>query len=105
MTTQQKILLGLLIFVPVALLNFIFKLPPMVSFIISGLAIVPLAAWIANATEAISEVIGPTLGGLLNATFGNVTEMIIAMIIAIVALRQGLTEVVKASLSGSIIHP
>ncbi|WP_448534446.1 calcium/proton exchanger [Parathermosynechococcus lividus] len=99
MTMQQKILLGLLIFVPIALLNFIFKLPPMVSFIISGLAIVPLAAGIANATEAISEVIGPTLGGLLNATFGNVTEMIIA----IVALRQGLTEVVKASLSGSII--
>ncbi|WP_448513790.1 calcium/proton exchanger [Parathermosynechococcus lividus] len=99
MTMQQKILLGLLIFVPIALLNFIFKLPPMVSFIISGLAIVPLAAWIANATEAISEVIGPTLGGLLNATFGNVTEMIIA----IVALRQGLAEVVKASLSGSII--
>ncbi len=99
MSVQQKILLGLLMFVPLALLNFIFKLPPLVSFIVSGLAIVPLAAGIANATEAISEVIGPTLGGLLNATFGNVTEMIIA----IVALRQGLAEVVKASLSGSII--
>jgi len=99
MTLQQKILLGLLIFVPIALLNFIVKLPPLVSFMVSGLAIVPLAAGIANATEAISEVIGPTFGGLLNATFGNVTEMIIA----IVALRQGLAEVVKASLSGSII--
>ncbi|URR35601.1 calcium/proton exchanger [Thermosynechococcus sp. HN-54] len=99
MTTQEKILLGLLIFVPLALLNFIVKMPPMVSFILSGLAIVPLAAWIANSTEAIAEVIGPALGGLLNATFGNVTEMIIA----IVALRQGLAEVVKASLSGAII--
>lgn len=99
MTTQEKILLGLLIFVPLALLNFIVKMPPMVSFILSGLAIIPLAAWISNSTEAIAEVIGPALGGLLNATFGNVTEMIIA----IVALRQGLAEVVKASLSGSII--
>lgn len=99
MTTQEKILLGLLIFVPLALFNFIVKMPPMVSFILSGLAIVPLAAWISNSTEAIAAVIGPALGGLLNATFGNVTEMIIA----IVALRQGLAEVVKASLSGAII--
>lgn len=43
-----KILLGLLIFVPLALLNFIVKMPPMVSFILSGLAIIPLAAWISN---------------------------------------------------------
>jgi Ca2+:H+ antiporter len=56
---------------------------PLLVFAISGLAIVPLAGWIANSTEEIAVVTGPTIGGLLNATFGNATELIIA----IVALR------------------
>jgi Ca2+:H+ antiporter len=68
-------------------------------FITAGLAILPLAAWMGTATEEIAIVVGPSLGGLLNATFGNATELIIA----IVALKAGAVNVVKASLTGSII--
>jgi Ca2+:H+ antiporter len=89
----------MLVFVPIAIIARELHLHPLVVFITSGLAIIPLAALIADSTEAIATVIGPTLGGLLNATFGNATEMIIS----IVALRAGLVDVVKASLSGAII--
>lgn len=63
------------------------------------LAIVPLAKLLGEATEQLALSVGQTLGGLLNATFGNAVEMIIA----IFALREGLTEVVKGSLVGSIV--
>lgn len=63
------------------------------------MAIVPLAAFIAEATEVIAAIIGPILGGLLNATFGNLTEMVVS----VVALRAGLVEVVKASILVAII--
>ena len=68
-------------------------------FITAGLAIIPLAGWMGMATEEIAVVVGPSLGGLMNATFGNATELIIA----IIALRAGLIDVVKASITGSII--
>ncbi len=68
-------------------------------FVTAALAIIPLAAWMGTATEEIAVVMGPALGGLLNATFGNATELIIAL----VALNAGLVDVVKASLTGSII--
>lgn len=68
-------------------------------FILAGIAIIPLAGWMGKATEHLADRTGEALGGLLNATFGNMAELIIA----IVALRQGLTEVVKASLTGSIL--
>ncbi|HQO77068.1 MAG TPA: calcium/proton exchanger [Thermodesulfobacteriota bacterium] len=68
-------------------------------FIASGLAIVPLAAWMGHATEHLAERTGEGVGGFLNATFGNAAELIIAL----AALRSGLHEVVKASLAGSII--
>ncbi|MGH7558101.1 MAG: calcium/proton exchanger [Gemmatimonadota bacterium] len=68
-------------------------------FIIAGLAIVPLAGWMGKATEHLADRTGEGIGGLLNATFGNMAEIIIA----IMALREGLTEIVKASLTGSII--
>jgi Ca2+:H+ antiporter len=58
-----------------------------------------LAAWMGTATEEIAVVMGPALGGLLNATFGNATELIIAL----VALNAGLIDVVKASITGSIV--
>jgi Ca2+:H+ antiporter len=99
MSLKTKIFLGLLVFVPVAFWVETLPVSPLVVFAISGLAIVPLAAWIANSTEEIAVVTGPTVGGLLNATFGNATELIIA----IVALRAGLVEIVQASISGSII--
>jgi Ca2+:H+ antiporter len=99
MLTKDKITVGMLAFVPIAIITSYLELSPVLVFILSGLAIIPLAALIANATEAIAEVIGPTLGGLLNATFGNLTEMVVA----IVALKAGLVEVVQASILGSII--
>ncbi|MEN9233307.1 MAG: calcium/proton exchanger [Gloeomargarita sp. DG02_1_bins_92] len=99
MTLKTKIFLGWLVLVPLAFWVQTLPVSPLAVFAVSGLAIVPLAAWIAHSTEAIAVVTGPTVGGLLNATFGNVTELIIA----IVALRSGLVEIVEASISGSII--
>jgi len=99
MKTRQKVLLGLLFFVPVSIIAERLHLHPVAVFITSGLAIIPLAAWIASSTEAVAAVVGPSLGGLLNATFGNATEMIIS----IVALKAGLIEVVKASITGTIV--
>ena len=68
-------------------------------FFLAGIAIIPLAGWMGKATEHLAARTGEGIGGLLNATFGNMAELIIA----IMALREGLTEIVKASLTGSII--
>lgn len=99
MNAKDKVLLYMLVFVPICFVAEWLHLHPVIVFVTSGLAIIPLAAWIANSTEEIAAVVGPSLGGLLNATFGNATEMIIA----IVALHAGLVEVVKASITGTII--
>src|ERR1700724_3388148 len=72
---------------------------PTALFICSAIAIVPVAGWIGHATEALAARVGEGLGGLLNATFGNAAELIIAGI----ALLKGHTSVVKASITGSII--
>ena len=72
---------------------------PTALFICSAIAIVPVAGWIGRATEELAARVGEGLGGLLNATFGNAAELIIAG----VALSKGLTGVVKASITGSII--
>ncbi len=90
----------LLIFVPLAI-GFQFLKPDAHSiiFITACLAIVPLAGWLGRATEQLAHHTGEGVGGLLNATFGNAAELIIA----ILALRKGLYPVVKASLTGSII--
>ena len=90
----------LLIFVPITLfLSFVVKPSPAIIFISSCLAIVPLAGLMGQATEVLAEKAGAGVGGLLNATFGNAAELIIAY----VALSKGLHDVVKASLTGSII--
>lgn len=68
-------------------------------FVTSALAIVPLAGWLGRATEHLASHTGEGVGGLLNATFGNAAEMIIAA----AAIQRGLYDVVKASLTGSII--
>jgi Ca2+:H+ antiporter len=72
---------------------------PVITFVLSGMAIIPLAQLMGEATGQLSLRTGPTLGGLLNATFGNAAELIIA----IIALTKGLNDVVKASLTGSIL--
>ncbi len=69
------------------------------TFIISVIALVPLSAMIGRATETLAARLGGGIGGLLNATFGNAAELIIG----IFALRHGLIDLVKASLTGSII--
>jgi Ca2+:H+ antiporter len=68
-------------------------------FIASGLAVLPLAGWMGRATEHLAERVGEGAGGLLNATFGNAAELIIAL----VSLRAGLYDVVEASIIGSIV--
>jgi Ca2+:H+ antiporter len=114
----------LLIFVPVAIAAEVLHAGPVVIFITAGLGIVPLAHMLGEATEQISERVGPGLGGFLNATFGNATELIIGMMALIEASSltklaanppadktaqqlltsaEELVDVVKASITGSII--
>lgn len=90
----------LLVFVPIAV-GLHFMRPDLHTwiFIAASVAIIPLAGWMGKATEHLAERTGEGVGGLLNATFGNAAELIIA----IMALRRGLYDVVKASLTGSII--
>jgi Ca2+:H+ antiporter len=95
----QNLLNLLLVFVPIAVILELMHANPIAVFAASGLAIIPLAGWMGRATEHLSEKLGEGLGGLLNATFGNAAELIIALM----ALRKGLFDVVKASLTGSII--
>jgi Ca2+:H+ antiporter len=89
----------LLAFVPIALaLEHGGASPPLV-FFAAALAIVPIAAWIVRSTEQLAHYTGDAVGGLLNATFGNAPELIIA----VVALRAGLFDMVLASLVGAIL--
>lgn len=68
-------------------------------FLVSAVAIIPIAGWMGHATEQLAHRMGEGIGGLLNASFGNAAELIIALM----ALRAGHIEVVKASITGSII--
>jgi Ca2+:H+ antiporter len=93
-------LLWLLVFVPAVLITERFKLASgTVVFVMSVLAIVPLAALLSHATEAVAAKTGDTVGGLLNATLGNLTELVIAL----AALRAGEYLLVKASIAGAIV--
>jgi Ca2+:H+ antiporter len=94
-----KFLYGLLLFVPIAIGARWFVAPPIAVFLLSALAIIPLSGILGAATEAVAEHTSPSIGGFLNATLGNLAELIIAAI----ALRAGLGELVKASITGSIL--
>jgi Ca2+:H+ antiporter len=89
----------LLAFVPIAIVLDRMAVAAPLVFLVAALAIVPLAAVIVRSTEQVAEHTGPALGGLLNATFGNLPELIIA----VVALRAGLVEMVRASLVGTVL--
>ncbi|CEK17742.1 calcium/proton exchanger Cax [Chthonomonas calidirosea] len=89
----------LLIFVPVSLVLYLLHVPPLWVFLTSGLALIPLAGLLGEATESLAASRGPLIGGLLNATFGNATEIVITL----VALQHNELTVVRASLIGSII--
>jgi Ca2+:H+ antiporter len=95
----ERLLLVLLVFVPLAVAAHALHWDGMLVFLFSALAIVPLAGLMGEATETLAGRFGAGVGGLLNATFGNAAELIIA----IAALQRGLYDVVKASLTGSII--
>ena len=90
---------ALLVFIPVAIAAELMHAAPLMIFAFSALAILPLSTLLGDATEHLAVHAGPTVGGLLNATLGNLAELIIA----IIALRAGLTGLVKASITGSII--
>jgi Ca2+:H+ antiporter len=87
------------VFIPVAIALEIAHAGPVVIFGAAALGVIPCAAVMGEATEAIAARTGPGIGGLLNVTFGNAPELIIALF----ALIEGLQEVVKASIVGSII--
>lgn len=89
----------LLIAAPLALILRAAGAGPLVVFLVAAVGLIPLAGLIGLATEALAERVGHTIGGLLNATFGNAAEIIIGL----AALAAGLPDVVRASLAGSII--
>jgi len=92
---------GLLVFAVLAVvLAFLpIAVPPLLLFVIAGLGILPLAALIGQSVEQVAEHTGERIGGLLFATFGNATELIIGLL----ALSEGLVDVVRASIIGSIL--
>jgi Ca2+:H+ antiporter len=90
----------LLLLVPATIvLDTVVHANPLVIFVVACLGVIPLAGFMGEATEHLAARTGPAVGGLLNATFGNAAELIIA----IVALRAGLVDLVKASITGSIL--
>ena len=97
--TSHRWLNLLLLFMPVAIILDLLHVSPLLIFIASALAIAPLASVLGESTGALAALCGPAIGGILSATMGNATEMIIAFF----ALHAGHINVVKASLSGSII--
>jgi Ca2+:H+ antiporter len=97
--TPRNAIRSLLVFVPLSLFLGLTHASPTAVFVVSCIAILPLAGLMGEATEHLTHHTGPSVGGLLNASFGNAAELIIAF----VALRAGELEIVKASLTGSII--
>lgn len=95
----MKILKYMLIFVPVSLIAEFMHASSSIMFVLAALSIIPLAGLMGEGTEEISFYSGPKIGGFLNGTFGNATELIISFF----ALREGLFEVVKSSIAGSVI--
>lgn len=92
-------LVALIVLAPLSLALALLHAAPMWVFATGAAAIIPLSGWIRRATEQIAERAGPAIGGLLNVTFGNAAEFILALFV----LRSGNTSVVKATITGSII--
>ncbi len=104
----MKFLYGLLAFVVVAVLADMLGWNPILVFVFSGLAMVPLAGLMGEATEGLAAHTGPRIGGLLNATLGNAAELIITIVairegVVNPAVREQILELVRASLTGSIL--
>ena len=99
MTLRTTIALGMLAFVPLSIAAETLHWGDGAVFVTAILAIIPLAIWLSTATEELALALGPSIGALLNALFGNATELIIAL----TALRAGLVDIVKASITGTIV--
>ena len=99
MKLRQTVALLLLLFVPLSALADRLHWGDGAVFVLAVLAILPLAVWLSTATEELSLALGPNIGALLNALFGNATELIIAL----TALRAGLVGIVKASITGTVM--
>ena len=95
----MEILKYMLIFIPISFIAKFLNASDSVMFILSCLSIIPLAGLMGEGTEEISFYSGPKIGGFLNGTFGNATELIIS----IFALKEGLFDVVKSSIAGAVI--
>jgi Ca2+:H+ antiporter len=95
----MKYVTVLLIFVPLSIAGSLLHMDDRWVFFASAMGIVPLAWILGKATEELAAHTGPRVGGLLNATLGNAAELIIT----IFAIREGLLELVKASITGSIL--
>lgn len=95
----MKILKYFLIFVPISFIAEFFHASGTIMFLLSCGSIIPLAGLMGEGTEEISFYSGPKIGGFLNGTFGNATELIISFF----ALKKGLFEVVKSSIAGAVI--
>ncbi len=95
----MRILLFFLVLVPLSVVLEVVHAPPLLVFASAGLAIVPLSMLLGRGTEEVAIHAGPSLGGFLNASLGNLPELIITLL----ALRQGLVVVAKASITGSIL--
>lgn len=95
----MKWLRYLLVFLPIAFLAEFVLHNPILIFVSCCIALIPLAGYLGEATEEIAIYTGPKIGGLLNASLGNAAELIIT----IVALKEGKIELVKASITGSIL--
>jgi len=98
-TLARNPLNWLLLMIPLAVVLQSASVAPAWTLAVSALAMVPLAGLIGESTEALAYHTGPRIGGLLNATLGNAAELIIS----VVAIREGLLELVKASITGSIL--
>jgi len=99
MSIKNLVSLGLLVFIPISIAAERLEWGALTVFITAAIAIIPLAIWLSTATEELAVIVGPSIGGLLNAVFGNATELIISL----VALRAGLIDIVKASITGTIV--
>nr|WP_295602363.1 calcium/proton exchanger [uncultured Terrisporobacter sp.] len=95
----MKFLKYMLIFIPISFIAKFMNASGTIMFILSCLSIIPLAGLMGEGTEQISFYSGPKIGGFLNGTFGNATELIISFF----ALKQGLFDIVKSSIAGAVI--
>ena len=96
----RKALFASLALAPITIaLHYLAHPPDTLQFVLAAVSLIPLAWFIGEATEHAAEHTGPGIGGFLNATFGNAPELIIALI----AVNEGLTEVVRGSLTGSVV--